>query len=189
MVDPSHIFLSFVSTWRKGMNLCKGLTFANKEEVKCVLTICALKEKKHFTITRSTMKKLCAKCVNESCKWYVTVVMKPNLHRLWMVTMYVGLHTCILIGVRNDDRMMNCNVIASYILKKLCEDHTTPIKHLKSMIESKYDGHKPSYYKVWDAKQKVIRKIFGNWEESYQRLQKLLIAYIDQDPNNQVSYR
>ena len=82
MVDPSHIFLSFVSTWRKGMNLCKGLTFANKNEVKCVLTICALKKNKHFMITRSTMKKLCAKCVHESCKWYVCTVMKPNLHQL-----------------------------------------------------------------------------------------------------------
>ena len=44
MIDPSHTFLPFVSTWREGMNLCKGLTFANKEEVKHVLTICALKE-------------------------------------------------------------------------------------------------------------------------------------------------
>ena len=71
MVDPSHTFLPFVSTWREGINLCKGLTFANKEEVKHVLIICALKENKHFTITRSTTKKLCAKCVHESCKWHV----------------------------------------------------------------------------------------------------------------------
>ncbi|XP_065626133.1 uncharacterized protein LOC136066181 [Quercus suber] len=57
------------------------------------------------------------------------------------------------------------------------------------MIESKYEGHKPSYYKVWDAKQKAIGKLFGNWEESYQRLQKLLMAYIDMDPTTQVFYR
>ena len=31
--------------------------------------------------------------------------------------------------------------------------------------------------------------MFGNWKESYQRLQKLLMAYIDQDPNTQVFYR
>ena len=43
MVNPSHTFLPFVSTWREGMNLCKGLTFINKVEVKRVLTICALK--------------------------------------------------------------------------------------------------------------------------------------------------
>ena len=65
------------------------------------------------------------------------------------------------------------------ILKKLCEHHTTPIKHLRSMIELNYDGHKFSYYKVWDVQQKAIGKIFGNWEESYQRLQKLLMTYID----------
>ncbi|XP_030930830.1 uncharacterized protein LOC115956658 [Quercus lobata] len=57
------------------------------------------------------------------------------------------------------------------------------------MIESKYESHKPSYYKVWDSKQKAIRKMFGNWEESYQRLQKLLMTYIDQDPTTQVIYR
>ena len=56
------------------------------------------------------------------------------------------------------------------------------------MMKSKYDGHKPSYYKVWDVKQKVIGKIFGHWEESYQRLQKLLLAYVDQDPDTRVFY-
>ena len=148
MVDPSHIEIPFVSTWREGMNLCKELTFANKVEGKRILTICAIKENKHFMINRSTKKTLCAKCVDESCKWYVYVVMTPNLHKLWMVIVYVGPYTCIPIGVRNNDRMMNCNFIASDILKKLCEDHTTPIKHLRSMIESKYEGQKPSYYKV-----------------------------------------
>ena len=148
MVDPSNIDIPFVSTWREGMNLCKGLTFANKVEVRHILTICALKENKHFMISRLMKVKLCAKCVDESCKWYVCAVMKPNLHGLWMVTVYVGPHMCIPIRVRNDGRMMNCNFIASDILKKLCEDHTTPNKHLRSMIESKYMGHKPSYYKV-----------------------------------------
>ena len=82
MIDPSHIEITFVSTWREGMNLCKGLTFANKVEVQRVLTICAIKENKHFIISRLTKKKFSAKCVDESCKWYVCVVMKPNLHGL-----------------------------------------------------------------------------------------------------------
>ena len=188
MVDPSNIEIPFESTWREGMNLCKGLTFVNKVDVKHALTIRALKKNKHFMISRLTKVKLCAKCMDESCKWYVVAVMKPNLHELWMVTVYVGLHTCIPIGLRNDARMMNCNFIALDILKKLCEDHTTLIKHLISMIESNYDGHKFSYYKVWDVKQKVIGKIFGNWGESYRRLQKLLMTYIDQDLNTHVSY-
>ena len=99
MVDPSNIEIPFVSTWREGMNLCKRFTFANKVEVKHALTIRALKENNHFMISRSMKKKLCAKCVDESCKWYVCAVMKPNLHELWMVTVYVGPHTCIPIGL------------------------------------------------------------------------------------------
>ena len=82
MIDHSHIETAFVSTWREGMNLCKGLTFANKVEVQHVLTKCALKENKHFMISRSTTTKLYAKCVDESCTWYVCTVMKPKFHRL-----------------------------------------------------------------------------------------------------------
>ena len=95
MVDLSNIKIPFVSTWKEGINLNQGLTFTSKVEVKCILTIYALKENKHFVISRSTNVKLCVKCVDESCKWYVTVVMKPRLHGLWMVIVYVGPHTCI----------------------------------------------------------------------------------------------
>ena len=68
MVDPSNIEIPFVSTWKEGMNPSKGLTFDNKVEVKRALTIYALKENKHFVISRSMKVKLCAKCVDESCK-------------------------------------------------------------------------------------------------------------------------
>ena len=121
MIDPSHIKMSFVSTWRE------GLIFANKVEVQRVLIVCTLKENKHFMISRSTTKKICVKCVHESCKWYVCAVMKPNLHNAWMVTVYVGPHTCIPIRVRNDGKMMSYNFIASDIYTKLCEDHTTQL--------------------------------------------------------------
>ena len=127
MIDPSHIKMSFVSTWREGMNLCKWLIFANKVEVQRVLTVCTLKENKYFMISKLTTKKLCVKCVHESCKWYVCAVMKPNLHNAWMVTVYVGPHTCIPIRVRNDGKMMSYNFIASDIYTKLCEDHTTQL--------------------------------------------------------------
>ena len=48
MVDPSNIEIPFVSTWKEGMDFSKGLTFANKVEVKRTLTIYAIKENKHF---------------------------------------------------------------------------------------------------------------------------------------------
>ena len=37
-------------------------------------------------------------------------------------------------------------------------------------------------------KKKAIAKIFGDWEEFYQRLRKLLLAYLDQDSGIQYNY-
>ncbi|XP_065629548.1 uncharacterized protein LOC136067505 [Quercus suber] len=41
---------------------------------------------------------------------------------------------------------------------------------------------------IWDAKQRAIAKIFGDWEESYQRLRKLLLAYLDQEAGTRFWY-
>ncbi|KAK9987835.1 hypothetical protein SO802_028074 [Lithocarpus litseifolius] len=73
------------------------------------------------------------------------------------------------------------------IVEKLRRNHTARINELWEIIHTKYN-HELSYYKVWDAKQKAIAKIFGDWEESYQRLRKLLLAYLDQDSGTQYNY-
>ena len=62
--------------------------------------------------------------------------------------MYVDPHICISLGLPKDGRMMDSNFIASKILETLVEGHTTPIKHLRSNMQSKYYGHKASYYKL-----------------------------------------
>ena len=187
MIDPSNVEIPFASTWQEGMDFSKGLIFANKEAVKHALTIYAIKENKNYIISRSTKVKLCAKCRDESCKWYVGAFMKPKLHGQWVVTVYVGPHTCISLGLPKDGRMMDSNFVASELLPILLKKHTTTVHDLKTNMSKKF-GHELSYYKVWDAKQKAIAKIFGDWEDSYQRLQKLLLAYIDQDPGTRFFY-
>ena len=74
--------------------------------------------------------------------------------------------------------MMDSNFVALEIVEKFWENYPTRIDELWQIIRSKYN-HELSYYKVWDVKQKAIAKIFGDWEESYQRLRKLLLAYLD----------
>ena len=98
-----------------------------------------------------------------------------------------GPHSCIPFGLRRDGKMMNSNFVAPEIVGKLRQNHTARIDELWEIIHTKYN-HELSYYKVWDAKQKTIAKIFGDWEESYQRLRKLLLAYLDQDSGTQYNY-
>ncbi|XP_050285509.1 uncharacterized protein LOC126725035 [Quercus robur] len=169
MVDPSLLQIPFLSA------------------VKRALIIYAAKDNRNFSIQRSSTTQLCAACIDDNCKWYVGAYMKSKLNGLWMVTSYVGPHSCIPFGLRRDGRMMDSNFVASEIVGRLRKKHTATIDELWEIIRTKYD-HELSYYKVWDAKQKAIAKIFGDWEESYQRLRKLLLAYLDQDSGTQYSY-
>ena len=147
MVDPSHLQIPFVSTWEDGKHFCKGLTFANKEAVKRALIIYATNDNRNFIIWRSTKTKLCIACIDDNCKWYVGAFMKAKLNGLWMVTSYVGPHTCIPFGLRRDSKMMDSNFVASKIVRKLLQNHTARIDELWEIIHTKYN-HKLSYYKV-----------------------------------------
>ncbi len=42
---------------------------------------------------------------------------------------------------------------------------------------------------MWDAKQKAIAKIYGNWEESYQLLPKFMKALIDSNLGTKVVWK
>ena len=180
MVDPEVVQQAFSSSWNADMNFAKGLIFVNKEAVKRALTIYTTKHNRNIMTSRSTKNRLSMKCGDESCMWYVGAVTKPELG-LWMVTSYRGPHSCMPLSTALDGRMMDCNFLATEFVPLLQEKHTTIIYHLRDFIKGKYYGHKLSYYKICDAKQRAIAKIFGDWEESYQRLRKLLLAYWDQE--------
>ena len=61
------------------------------------------------------------------------------------------------------------------------------MKMLRHHMSTQF-GHKISYYKVWDANQKVIANIYGDWGESYQLLPKFMKALIDSNSGTQVEW-
>ncbi|KAL4356507.1 hypothetical protein AHAS_Ahas09G0093600 [Arachis hypogaea] len=54
-------------------------------------------------------------------------------------------------------------------------DPTISIRVLQGGVENHF-GYKASYRKVWLAKQRVIARIYGDWEESYNELPRWLFA-------------
>ena len=71
--------------------------------------------------------------------------------------------------MNKDGRMMNSNFLAKELHKYVLADHTSKINDLQNMMKERFN-HEISYHKIWDAKQKTIANIHGNWEESYQKL-------------------
>ena len=97
------------------MNFSTGLIFMNKEPT---LTIYAAKYNRNFMTSRSTKSRLSVKCMDESCKWYIRAVVKPN-HGLWMVTSYGGPHSCIPLGMSQNGRMMDSDFLVAEFVPTL----------------------------------------------------------------------
>ena len=170
------------------MNFSKGLIFLNKEAVRQALIVYSMNNNKNYITEWSNQQRLCVKWVNESCAWKVRAFSQRKLNGLWAVTVYGGPHTCSSVGVNKDGRMKNSNFLAKELYTYVLADHTSKIKDLQNLIKERFK-HDISYYKIWDVKQKAIANIHGNWEELYQKLQKLLLAYKDSDPSTQVSFQ
>ena len=124
---------------------------------------------KNYITEWFNQQRLCVKYANESCAWKVRAFSQRKLNGLWAVTVYGGPHTCPLVGVNKDGRMMDLNFLAKELHKYVLADHTSKINDLQNMMKERFN-HNISYHKIWDAKQKTIANIHGNWEESYQKL-------------------
>ncbi|XP_052109187.1 uncharacterized protein LOC127741202 [Arachis duranensis] len=68
-----------------------------------------------------------------------------------------------------DHCRLDSKVNAYHILTMVKTDPTISIKVLQGGVENHF-GYKASYRKVWITKQKIIARIYSDWEESYNEL-------------------
>jgi hypothetical protein len=110
-----------------------------------------------------------------------------STHGFWEITKYNGPHTCRHPNIRKDGKIFDSNFIEREVRSYVANDQTVTMKTLRHHMSTQF-GHKISYYKVWDAKQKAIANIYGDWGESYQLLPKFMKALIDSNPGTNVEW-
>ncbi|XP_025628680.1 uncharacterized protein [Arachis hypogaea] len=86
-----------------------------------------------------------------------------------------GVHTCLAPTMFQDHRQLDSNLICKVILSLIQSNPSVSIPVLQGVVRQSYH-FKPSYRKVWMSKQKAIAQIYGDWEESYKKVPKLLQA-------------
>jgi hypothetical protein len=91
-----------------------------------------------------------------------------------VITIYNGPHTCTSNTVTNDGKMMNSKFIERQIYHLVKIDPTAKLKLLTGEVKEIW-GQDVSYFKMWDAKQKAIGNIYGDWDKSYEELPKFLL--------------
>nr|KYP39829.1 hypothetical protein KK1_038845 [Cajanus cajan] len=80
-----------------------------------------------------------------------------------------GPHTCVSSLISQDHNKLGSQMISQIIREIIEANPSTPISIIIAHIKLTM-GYTISYKKGWLAKQHAIENIFGNWEESYNKL-------------------
>ncbi|XP_075640572.1 uncharacterized protein LOC142612357 [Castanea sativa] len=100
------------------------------------------------------------------------------MHGLFEVRKYNGPHSCTESTLTQDHEQLDIHIIEKELRDIVKDDPNIRISSLQQSLYNKYQ-YRPSYFKVWEVKQKAIGRAFGDWDKSYQLLPKWLKALTD----------
>ncbi|RYR68566.1 hypothetical protein Ahy_A03g015054 isoform C [Arachis hypogaea] len=94
---------------------------------------------------------------------------------IWEVKRYNGPHTCLATSNSSDHRSLDYHVISTFIMPMVRADASVSIKVLLNATAVDF-GFRPTYRRVWMAKQKAVALIYGDWDESYNKLPRWVLG-------------
>ncbi|RYR02335.1 hypothetical protein Ahy_B06g081138 isoform D [Arachis hypogaea] len=94
---------------------------------------------------------------------------------IWEVKRYNGPHTCLASSISSDHRSLDYHVISTFIMPMVRADAAVNINVLQNATAAHF-GFRPTYRRVWMAKQKAVAVIYGDWDESYNELPRWVLG-------------
>ncbi|KAK9985848.1 hypothetical protein SO802_030799 [Lithocarpus litseifolius] len=190
MFDLSPVMQAEVSSWTPREQSMKGMVFATKLVVRHALIWYAVRENFSFKTEHSNLERLMVSCEDNSCPWSIRAICCKG-DNVWKIAKCKGPHTCDEIQNAHDGQMIGSAFLAYVLECYIREDPTYKIKNLchVALADLKYEV---SHYKVWDAKQKAVAAIYGDFKESYAELPHFLsklCVISDRHPGIQVVFR
>ncbi|XP_057760868.1 uncharacterized protein LOC130981285 [Arachis stenosperma] len=137
-----------------------GQQFQDKDE--------ALLSVKTYSIHRG-----CSEFGN-GCTWLIRLSFRQRKD-IWEVKRYNGPHTCLATTISSDYRSLDYHVISAFIMSMVRADASVSIKVLLNAMAVHF-GFRPTYRRVWLAKQKAVALIYGDWDESYNELPRWVLG-------------
>ncbi|XP_057733939.1 uncharacterized protein LOC130949154 [Arachis stenosperma] len=153
-----------------------GQSFQSKDEAVLSVKDYSIRRGVEYRVIESDHLKYHGKCkqFGKGCTWLIRVALRAR-KGTWEVRRYNGPHTCLATSISSDHRKLDYNVICARILPMVRADAAVTVKVLQEATEADY-GFRPSYRKVWLAKQKAVAEIYGDWEESYAELPRWMLG-------------
>ncbi|KAK1629933.1 hypothetical protein QYE76_004248 [Lolium multiflorum] len=139
--------------------ISKGLTFDTFLELKIWLKEFSIKHHRPYIVVHSDLKKrYTLKCVDKRCPW-------------------------VLDGkdAQPDHRQLTSEFIAYKLSAEISSLPIMSIKSVQDTVKSRF-AYDVKYGKAWKAKQAAFKMLYGDWEEAYNRVPRLLLAMAATNP-------
>ena len=104
-----------------------------------------------------------------------------------MISKMADKHLCWNSLVLQNHCQIDSDLIAEVMLTIVKQDINISVASIQSIIDRDFH-HKVSYWKAWVAKQKILERLFGTHEESFQMLPRLLLAIRDSNSGTFVQW-
>ncbi|RYR53879.1 hypothetical protein Ahy_A06g029121 isoform F [Arachis hypogaea] len=127
-----------------------------------------------YKVIKSDYRRYVGKCSEFGSTWLIRLSLRQR-KGIWEVKRYNGPHTCLATSISSDHRSLDYHVISAFIMPMVRADASVSIKVLLNATAA-YFGFRPTYRRVWMAKQKAVSLIYGDWDESYNELPRWVLG-------------
>ncbi|XP_057730889.1 uncharacterized protein LOC130946235 [Arachis stenosperma] len=153
-----------------------GQQFQDKDEVLLSVKTYSIQRGVQYKVVESNHRRYVGKCskFGNGCTWLIRLSLRKR-KGIWEVKRYNGPHTCLATSISSDHRSLDYHVISAFIMPMVRADASVSIKVLLNATAAHF-GFRPTYRRVWMAKQKSIALIYGDWDESYNDLPRWVLG-------------
>ncbi|RYQ95402.1 hypothetical protein Ahy_B08g090684 isoform D [Arachis hypogaea] len=129
-----------------------------------------------YKVVESDHRRYVGKCseFGNGYTWLIRLSLRKR-KGIWEVKRYNGPHTCLATSISSDHRSLDYHVISAFVMPMVRADASVRIKVLLNATAAHF-GFRPTYRRVWMAKQKAIALIYGDWDESYNELPRWVLG-------------
>ncbi|XP_057740552.1 uncharacterized protein LOC130957725 [Arachis stenosperma] len=153
-----------------------GQQFPDKEEALLSVKTYSIRRGVQYKVVESDYRRYVGKCFEfgNGCTWLIRLSLRQR-KGVWEVKRYNGPHTCLAPSIFSDHRSLDYHVISAFIMPMVRADASVSIKVLLNATATHF-GFRPTYRRVWLAKQKAVALIYGDWDESYNELPRWVLG-------------
>ncbi|XP_057757204.1 uncharacterized protein LOC130976370 [Arachis stenosperma] len=153
-----------------------GQQFQDKDEALLSVKTYSIRRGVQYKVVESDHRRYVGKCseFGNGCTWLIRLSLRKR-KGIWEVKRYNGPHTCLATSISSDHRSLDYHVISAFIMPMVRADASVSIKVLLNATAAHF-GFRPTYRRVWMAKQKSIALIYGDWDESYDDLPRWVLG-------------